>query len=72
MEYLLMTDDVMDPSFLDEDTPGVCWAAQWTPEREQKAGKRKQPEGDEGQTLAPGSQDKSGQPAKIHRREHGE
>ncbi|XP_054276157.1 transcription factor CP2-like protein 1 isoform X2 [Macrosteles quadrilineatus] len=55
MEYLLMT-EMMDPSFLDDEAPGVCWG-QWASEGDQKSGKRKQPE------------DKTEQPPKMQRRE---
>jgi len=69
MEYLLMTDEMMDPSFLDEEPTGVCWD-QWTPggETAGKSVKRKQAAAD-GDHKIGGSPDKTGNPTKIQRRE---
>lgn len=80
MEYLLMTEDMMDPtSFLEEESPGVCeslsWG-QWGGGGEQAGRKRKQAEHHH---LPAGlaksanvTQDKTSQPTKMQRREQGE
>lgn len=81
MEYLLMTDEMMDPtSFLDEESPGVCeslsWG-QWSSNGDQTVGKkRKQVDGGDNHHLPAGlaksvsvAQDKTSQPTKMQRRD---
>uniref|UniRef100_A0A1B6GEK0 Grh/CP2 DB domain-containing protein n=1 Tax=Cuerna arida TaxID=1464854 RepID=A0A1B6GEK0_9HEMI len=81
MEYLLMTDEMMDPtSFLDEESSGVCeslsWG-QWQTTGDQTTGKkRKQMDEAESHHLPAGlaksaniAQDKTSQPTKLQRHE---
>lgn len=82
MEYLLMTDEMMDPtSFLEEESPGVCESLSWGQwgggEPEQTTGKKRKSADGEPHHLPAGlaksasiAQDKSSQPIKVQRRDH--